>query len=246
MIVTLTNEGYDIIFQPAHGLLAAKLASHWAFKHPPAYHMELLTAIAQHDNNQRTFSKNNSLTQAGAPRGFTVSSDEQSISDLSQPEQTIKDAYYQGRYIALMVSMHATHLYGNTPDPNTNLQTFLKQQQQQQKQWRKDLGVTKKQAQHDYQLMLWCDRASLILCQSHIPQAERKLEVQRTPDGKRSYLWQTNNHLTVDPWPFKPTTFTVTTEVHHLTQLEFASDEALLEALLGARVSYREWVFVRG
>jgi hypothetical protein len=245
MIVTLTQTGYDIIFQPAHGLLAAKLASHWRLDERPRYWLELLVAVAQHDNNQRDFHRTDKLTEAGAPRGFTVSKGEASLTDLSQPKETLKDAFFHGSYLALMVSMHFSHLYGGKT-ANSELKAFLAEQAARQRQWRRVLGLNKAEAERDYRLMLWCDRASLVLCQDQLPADERRLEVEKTPTGEQSFMARrASGDITVTPWPFASETFEVGVEVRHLKQLSFHSDAELLQALEAASSSYRTWTFTQ-
>lgn len=242
MIVTLTQAGYDVIFQPAHGLLAAKLASHWRLDERPRYWLEFLIAVAQHDNNQRDFRNFDKLTEAGAPRGFTVSKNESSLTDLSQPKETLKEAFFHGSYLALMVSMHFGHLYSQ--EAGGELRAFLDEQTARQRQWRRVLGLKKAEAQRDYQLMLWCDRASLVLCQDQIPADERRLEAEAMPAGKQSFMARrASGDISVTPWPFEPDTFEVGVEVRHLSQLSFESDAELLGALETADSSYKTWTF---
>lgn len=241
MIVLLTDVGYDIVFQPAHGLLAAKIARHWRRAERPRHWLELLSAIAQHDNNQRDFRGRSKLTEAGAPRGFTVSSGESDLSDLAQPRRTLQDAFFQGRYAALMVSLHTSTLYEPKRGESGELDAFLDEQRDNQKRWRRDLGLRKREAEHDYRLMLWCDRASLILCQDQIPAGGRQLEVQQTPGGQQSFLRREGDAVVVEPWPFEADEFTVEVEVHRLERLWFESDEELLDALVASEVRYRSW-----
>lgn len=246
MIVTLTDSGYDVIFQPAHGLLAAKVLQHWRFEERPRYWLELLVATAQHDNNQRDFRGRTKLTEVGAPKGFTVSSGESGVSDLEQPRKTLQETFFQGRYAALMVSMHFSTLYEPKRGEKSELDTFLDEQQENQRTWRRDLGLKKADAERDYQLLLWCDRCSLILCQDNVPQAGRKLEVQATPSGEKTFLFESNDgSIVVEPWPFEEDNFEVSVEIHELSELAYESDEDLLEALRNAKVTYRSWQFTK-
>lgn len=246
MIVILTESGYDVIFQPAHGLLAAKIAQHWRLDERPRHWLELLTAIAQHDNNQRDFRGGNRRTEAGAPRGFTVSSGESEVSDLEQPRATLEDAFYQGRYVALMVSQHVSTLYEPRRGASEELDALLDEQRADQKRWRKELGLTKAETERAYRLMLWCDRCSLILCQDLVPEAGRRLEVQMTPEGEPSFIREGEDGVVhIDPWPFEEEGFREGVEVRRLEQIAFASDEELHEALRVSPVEVRSWEFRR-
>jgi hypothetical protein len=244
MIVTMTDEGWDVIHQPAHALLASKLVYHWKYAERSPFWIELLTAIAQHDNQQRGLEGDIYLTSTGAPKGFTISKGEGDVNSLEQPREVIHQARYQGQYTSLLTSMHVHTLYKSKRGSSKMLDKFLGEIENQQKQWRKSLGISVKQAKADYALLLWCDRCSLILCQDEIPAAERRLEVQRGPKGTRHFLWQREDKtLSVDVWPFEEDEFSVNVEVHKLNQLKFGSEAELRQALQEAEVEFRTWTF---
>jgi hypothetical protein len=244
MIVTMTDEGWDVIHQPAHALLASKLAHHWKYSEHSPFWTELLTAIAQHDSQQRGLSGDIYLTSTGAPKGFTVSKGEGEVSSLEQPQEVIHQARYQGQYVALLTSMHVQTLYKSKRGSSKALDKFLTEIEEQQKQWRKSLGISVKQAKADYALLLWCDRCSLILCQDEIPASERRLEVQCSPKSTRHFLWQREDKtLGVETWPFEEDEFSVNVEVHKLNQLKFDSEAKLRQALQEATVEFRSWTF---
>lgn len=246
MIVAMTLEGWDVIHQPAHALLASKIAQHWKQSERSPFYMELLIAIAQHDNQQRGLDGDIYLTETGIPKGFTVSKGESDVDSLEQPREVIHQARYQGQYVALLTSMHVHTLYNAKRASSKTLDKFLSELEERQKQWRKSLGISLKQAKADYALLLWCDRCSLILCQDEIPAAQRRLEVQRGPNGKRYFLWQRDDKtLNVEPWPFEEAEFFVNVEVHKLKQLRFNSEAELRKALREADVEFREWTFKR-
>jgi hypothetical protein len=240
----MTDDGWDVIHQPAHALLASKLAHRWKRSGRSPFWVELLVAIAQHDNQQRGLEGDIYLTSTGAPKGFTVSKGESDIDSLEQPTEVIHQACYQGQYVALLTSMHVHTLYNSKRGSSKTLDKFLSEVEERQKQWRKVLGISVKQAKADYALLLWCDRCSLILCGSEIPAAQRRLEVERDLQGKRSFLWQREDKsLNVEPWPFEEDEFSVAVEVHKLNQLRFDSEQELRRALEGAEVEYRTWTF---
>jgi hypothetical protein len=244
MIVTLTDKGWDVIHQPAHALLACKLAQHWHRGERSPFWTELLIAIAQHDSQQRGLAGDIYLTTTGAPKGFTVSKGENEVGSLEQPREVIHQARYQGQYLSLLTAMHVQTLYKAKKNTSKELARFLDELKGQQKRWRKSLGISDKQAKADYALLLWCDRCSLILCQDKIPAAGRKLEVQRGPRGTRHFLWQRDDQtLGVADWPFEEDEFSVNVEVHKLSQLRFESEAHLRKALQEAAVEFRSWIF---
>jgi hypothetical protein len=244
MIVTITDEGWDVIHQPAHALLASKLAHHWKHSERSPFWVELLIAIAQHDNQQRGLEGDIYLTSTGAPKGFTVSKGEEDVNSLEQPRQVIHQARYQGQYVSLLTSMHVHTLYKAKRDSSRMLDKFLAEIEHQQKVWRKSLGISAKQAKADYALLLWCDRCSLILCQDELPASKRRLEVQRGPKGTRHFIWQREDKtLSVEAWPFEEDEFSVNVEVHKLNQLRFESEAELRKALQEAAIEFRRWTF---
>jgi len=239
MIVNLQHGGWEVIYQRAHGLLAVKLATHWRLDERGPYWTELLAAITQHDNNQKEFRGANYLTAVGAPADFMIADG----SPLEQAKAVVDDASYQGRYVALMTSMHTSRIYtGKRDDPD--FAAFLDEQEALQKGWRRALGLSKGEAERDYAIMGWCDRCSLVLCRNELPSDGRRLEVAVTSKGEHTYIWERDDEtLGVEPWPFEEARFEVSVEAAGLAQLEFGSDEELHAALREAPTHVKRWVF---
>ena len=241
MIVNLTNGGWEVIYQRAHGLLATKLASHWREDERGPFWVELLAAITQHDNNQKEFRGDNYLTLVGAPADFMIASG----SPLEQAQSVVDDASYAGRYVALMTSMHTTNIYAAKRN-DEGFAAFLDEQKALQQGWRRALKLSKTDAERDYAIMNWCDRLSLILCQKELPSASRRLEVAPLPGGDASFIWEREDKTVgLEPWPFGGDRFEVGVEVKLLSQLKFESDEELRAALKAAPTEVRSWTFVK-
>ena len=241
MIVNLTNGGWEVVYQRAHGLLAVKLAAHWREDERGPFWTELLAAITQHDNNQKEFRGDNYLTLVGAPADFMIASG----SPLEQAKSVVDDASYQGRYVALMTSLHTTNIYAAKRD-DEGFAAFLDEQKERQKRWQRALKLSKADLRRDYAVMNWCDRLSLILCQRELPSDARRLEVAPLPSGETSFVWErVDKTVGLEPWPFGDDRFEVGIEVKMLSQLKFGSDEELQAALKDAPTEVRSWVFVR-
>jgi Protein of unknown function (DUF3891) len=242
MIVTLTKQGWDIIHQQSHALLAMKLAYHWRKEDRSEHWVEVLAAITQHDHFQHGGDGDVSLTDVGAPKGFTVGSSESTIDSLEQPQTALNEAKQQSRYVGLLLSHHITKLYEPKRGASAELDAFLDEQHEKQRAWRKKLKITKKAVAHDYAVVLWCDRCSLILCQGEVPSDKRRLEVEPLPRGETSYLFQRDDKsIGSEPWPFEEDTFEVSVEVTRLTQLHFATLDELKQALVDGEVEVRAW-----
>ena len=235
MIVNPVPEGWEIIYQQAHALLAAQIAFYWREAERPERWVDTLAAIAQHDDGQKFWAGKVGLTPAGAPANFTMLP-----FSLAQATQVLDEARYQGRWRSLLTSMHLSFLYEELRGQDSKTTAFLDEQLENQAAWRKALKTTKKQAQQAYDLMQWCDRFSLILCRSQLPEMERTLEISKGPDGVQYQVTQQKDGLIkVSPWPFEPTSFELSVEASYLNQLQFTNETELSEALRKAPVKLK-------
>ncbi|MDQ2794917.1 MAG: DUF3891 family protein [Bacteroidota bacterium] len=246
MIVNYTADGWEIIYQQAHALLAAQLAYAWAPTLPPDRWVGLLAAIAQHDDEQAAWQGRGGhygLTPAGAPANFT----HQEFS-LEQATGVLAAARFQGRWRSLLTSLHLSCLYENLRGQKKETDGFLDELRTRQQQWRKALKLSKKEADQAYTLLHWADRLSLILCRHEIPEMGRAVEIYAGPDGTMHTLAQpeADGPIVVKPWPFREAEVAVSVEASVLTQLQFADDAALADALRTAPVETRRWVLRRG
>ena len=241
MIVNLVPEGWEIIYQQAHALLAAQIAFAWREADRPVRWVDTLAAIAQHDDGQRYWAGKIGLTEAGAPANFTMLP-----FSLEQVRQVMEEARFQGQWRSLLTSMHLSFLYEELRGQNIQTDNFLDEQIQNQANWLKFLKITKKEAQKAYDLMQWCDRLSLILCRQELPEAERALEISNGPDGNRYDVRQlANGTIQVLPWPFESNYFTVTVEASYLQQLQFQSEDELAAALRQAPICLKSWKLLK-
>ncbi len=240
MIVNTTDNGWEIVFQRAHELLAVQIGWHWRPDQHPLRWLETLTALGDHDNQQDKWQGKAHLTKAGAPLDFS-----QKVFSLQQAQNVVQVARYKSRYVALLISMHVSYLYENMRGENKELDQLLDEQQKNQQQWRKSLKLNKQEAEAAYRLLHWCDRCSLILCRRQLPEDERRLEVFQGPDTQVYHIWQRgrDNSLAVEPWPFEQKEFEVWAEYRILKQLSFKDDHELARALHAARVEEQRWVF---
>ncbi len=247
MIVNYTAAGWEIIYQQAHALLAAQLAYAWPpTLLPPDRWVGLLAAIAQHDDEQAAWQGRGGhygLTPAGAPANFT----HQEFS-LEQAAGVLAAARFQGRWRSLLTSLHLSCLYENLRGQKAEIDGFLDELRTRQQQWRKELKLTKKEADQAYTLLHWCDRLSLILCRHEIPEMGRAVEIHRGPDGTVYTLAQPDGEsgpVVIRPWPFQAAEMEVSVEASMLAQLQFADDAELAAALRAAPIETRRWVLRR-
>lgn len=244
MIVNLTKDGWETIYHRAHALLAAQLGGQWRRADAPERFYETLAAIAHHDDLEREW-QGDQLTKTGAPLDFTLGEVEPEVS-LAKTKKHLEEARYRGRWVTMLISMHVSYLSQSFRDLSKEWGDFLNEQLQNQTQWRKELEITKDEAERAYQFMQWCDRLSLILTQRQVPEDGRALEITHGIDDCRYDLrCLENGCLTVEPWPFQDDKFTVNVESAQLSQLKYDSDEDLVTALKQAPISSLEWTFAK-
>ncbi|BAU64315.1 unknown protein [Stanieria sp. NIES-3757] len=239
MIVNLQSDGWEIIYHRAHALLAAQIAGAWHLEDAVPGIIDTIAAISHHDDLEKEWQED-LLTPAGAPMDFTL----ERQTPVEKLRQHIEDSLYRGRWVALLTSMHLCFI--NSQNDSSEVKKFIKEQEDLQTTWRKELAVKKEQAESAYRFMQWCDRLSLILCQNQLPENERALEIDIGPNKKQYNVMQFNNGLvTVNPWPFNQDKFTVKVEASHLSQIKFDSNADLKKALKTAPRSYRQWTFIK-
>lgn len=237
MIVNTHQQGWEIIHQRAHGLLAVKIASHWRTDQRPERWIETLLAIAEHDDGQEDWQGANHLNPSGAPLDFSLKP-----FNMVQLTRITELSQHKGRWIAMLISMHMSFLYEEKRGDAKEIDTFLDLQQYNQQKWRKELKISVREANQAYALMQWCDRFSLILCRNELPEGERTLEISKGPDGKRYKVKQlADQTVIINPWPFQEDRFELSVEVAVLSQLSFEGDRPLLEAIFNAPFGLKKW-----
>ncbi|AKD02639.1 DUF3891 domain-containing protein [Pontibacter korlensis] len=237
MIVNTITEGWEVIYQQAHGLLAAELAYYLKPELQCPHWVDTIVAIANHDNRQRTWRGKDGLTPAGAPADFTLQPN-----NLEQARELMHAVRFQSRWVALLTSMHMSYLYESRRSENKTTAAFLDEQLALQKACRQSLRISKKQTEQAYAIMQWCDRFSLILCRNELPADERVLEITAGPDGRTYFVKQLQTGVVhVEPWPFAQPQLEVQVEYRILKQLQFMDDKELAQALHEAKVQYKKW-----
>ncbi|WP_262918509.1 DUF3891 family protein [Telluribacter sp. SYSU D00476] len=239
MIVKTIPEGWEVIYQRAHGLLAAQLANQWKVVDRPPYWTHTLIAIAEHDDGMAESQSQENLTEAGAPKHFQLLK-----YSATQYRNVMEIAASKSRWNALMTSLHMSFLYEGIKHEDKELEQFIKEQDRYQKQLLKELLIDRKVAEQAYQFVEWCDALSLLLCMDQVQSDQRRMDISKGPDGIMYQIWQdTKGTLRVDPWPFEAGQFEVEVEYRHLHQLQFKTVEQLNRALNEAEVQARSWEF---
>ncbi|WP_428330080.1 DUF3891 family protein [Mucilaginibacter sp.] len=239
MIVNYTEEGWEVIAQRAHGLLAAQIAMQWQHSVRTERWIETLLAIAEHDDAQIELERDNLLTPQGGPVNFKMK-----VFEERHCTQTMDFALSKSRYVALLCSMHLEFVYGAACEENPKAAQFMREQKLLQKHWRKELKLTIAEAQRDYRLLEWCDALSLLLCQHENQPEGRAIEISNGPDEKEYRLMQADSDtLTIDPWPFETNQFELYFETRLIPQLAFKDEAEFRASFRSASVSEKRWLF---
>lgn len=246
MIVTNVESGWEIVFQPSHGLLAGLLADHFAPWRQGPFWFETKAAITAHDDQKMRFKKGsrNYLTESGAPKDFSWVS-KTAKKRFKEVSRRLKTAYRKHRWVGLLESLHAEQLYGSQ-SVSDSLADLLQAERKHRKQTLKGLSLKQSDLRRAYDTLRWCDRCSLILCQSALPTMQRRLEIITCSDDVRFDVHQRDDETVgVEPWPFGRDEFTASVEVRKLEQLTFEDDAELGKAIADCDPEIREWRFTR-
>jgi len=237
MIVSSHQKGWKIITQRSHGLLAAMIAYQYNIDLPVELMVPVLVAIAEHDDGITETLAHQNLTEAGAPRNFTVA-DGSSKTDLTQLLNLIEIGNSKSQLNGLLSSLHLKFLYdGEKRKIDKGLDDFLKDQEQYRITILKNLPMGKKFAARLYRYLEWNDAFSLLICLDKIQHEGRKMEISKSPDGDMNTVYyKTNKNICVEPWPFRSPLFNVFYEYKIVEQLQFNSIEAFNEACKFAKV----------
>ena len=244
MIVTSHQQGWKIINQRSHGLLAAMLGYQYDIDLPNEIMVPTLIAIAEHDDGVEETAQSNNLTDAGAPRHFQVSADEKK-SNLKQQRSVMEISTAKSQVNALLTSLHMKFLYEEGDGSgNKQLDAFLKEQASNRRSIIKHLDIDKGYADRLYRFVEWCDAFSLLICMDKIQPEGRKMEVSKSPDGDMSQtFYKGPNEITVEPWVFKSDRFKVFYEYKILEQLKFTSVTEFNKVCNAAPVQREEFIF---
>jgi hypothetical protein len=214
------------IAQPAHALLAGRLARAWGNGVFPAPwpHDEVVLAAEQHDVGMAGWEAEPALNpETGLPQSFLEMPLETHLALWGRAPWL---ALSQSRWAALLVSMHGAYLYERR-DGEPGVRGFLHAQRALQATLIESLGITAEQAARNQRLLAAWDWLSLALCRDDLPATvtgDQPIEVSR---GARE------GEVVVAPWPFSTEHVEVSVEGRLLTE-RFDDETAMRTALYAA------------
>ncbi len=240
MIVKYQENGWNIITQRAHGLLAGQICYNWRDKLRPEIWMETVVATIEHDDAFNEFaSDENLLNDNGGPLNFKMRKFEE-----KRCQQLLLMALSKSSYIGLLISRHIQFLYANSEDKIAK--KYCQDLKKTDKKWIKVAACSEEEVIYAYAILQWCDALSLLICQQLIQPENRKIEVATGPDSQ-CYMLQAlrESELTVDPWPFESEIFEIHYESKTISQLEFKSENEFRNLLMNTTPDLHRYQLAR-
>lgn len=201
MIVREVPEGFVLIRQYDHGLVAGEIARHWGREPRPS--PSTVYAVAQHDLGWRELDESVLWNEgAGRPHDFMSYPTEPKVRAFSAALDLLEE---RDPYAACLSSMHyATLMQNSDREPEVR---FREAEARRQERLRRDIADESVGAlEHDLRLLKVCDGLSLFLCLNE-PGREASYPAPY-PDGfalgGEEYVpeWADQRTLRVRPDPF--------------------------------------------
>ncbi len=246
MICNRREDGWELVYQNAHGVVAMELLRHWrAPDRPggsPGRWGEVLYAAAQHDNGWQEWEPGDHLTALGTPRHFEETTDADIV---RQSEMALGRVRHASLFAGLLLIEHFRTLYAASEDADT--QAMLRRQTAEAAKYRRVLDVSAQDVKAHYEYLRFADTLSLTLCLRRLDlMADRRIEIE-TVGGVRYFAFRrADESICVEPWPYDVASFDVSAEAYHLPALTFESNDALAAAVADARIVPRVWTVRRG
>lgn len=226
------DNGWEIIYQRNHALLAAEMLVDWPEDKRPEPWFQLLNACSQHDHGWRENEKDPLLNEHGHPMDFLHMTTESSI---AMSRRNLRNAEAQSRWCAVLVARHLEYLFSFRPEPEAL--AFSSQTLAQRQGWMAEIALTEDQVEAMYELLLWADTLSLLVCcqpseftrSLHLAAQGQQFQAAEVEQG----VW------TVAPWPYRVPSVKLDYEVRHLPQARFDSAEELREELCKTGVTMK-------
>lgn len=243
MIVNLKNEGWEIFSHSGHGLLAGKIANEIEDKYKNENWVATLAAIIEHDDRQLNFKEKNYLTKTGAPKDFLL--DNRKVEEIvKRSKRLLNQAEEKSTWIAMLIIHHLRFIYEEDAKEKKTIFNFLNELEKIENQFIKDHGHTKTEVNAIYQVLIFADRCSLILCQNKLPAKNRALEINTSIDGNRYWIKEKeSSEIQIEPWIFEKNSFTLSAEYKLLEKSSFTSNSEFEKLLKESPVRLKKWNF---
>jgi hypothetical protein len=236
MIHRADPDGTLLIGQPAHAWLSGRMARAWAWPFRPWE--DVCLAAEQHDIGMAAWDAHPELDPViGLPYSFGSMPREMHVGLWSEAARLLLP---QGRYPALLVSLHGTGLYErHVPADELDeepTRSYLAAEREFQTAMRTSLDAEPAEVDDAVSLIRCWDWISLYLCTASsdhstmegVPSCEAE-----TVTLELAWINGDPTHIRVDPWPFLQPSLVLPVEARLLRQ-RFDDREAMRRALAGA------------
>lgn len=236
MIVNYCGNGWEIITQRAHGLLAGQICARWKISDQPDRWVETLAATTAHDDVFNEYTRGPLLSDNGGPIDFKMTGfDEPACREM------MDNAIGKSRFTALLFARHISFTHG----AETAAKSYLAELKKSERKWISEAQSSTKEVDRAYALLEFCDAFSLLICQGQVPPEERLIEISKGPGGTSFRFFQHGQRLIVQPWPFEVNNFEVYYEQLTLNAITFKNDEVFRTALRSAKIELRKVLISR-
>jgi hypothetical protein len=237
MIITYCEQGWTVVTQRSHGLLAAQICGHWRKDMQPQRWIETLIATAEHDDENDELADGDLISENGGPKNFKMKAFDRVYCD-----SLLSKSLAKGRYIGVLISMHIRFLYAG----QSTAKSYCTDLSKKEKLWIEQAQTTREQVKASYELLEFCDALSLIICQDLMQPENRKMEISTGPDGTAYQLSMADTGaINITPWPFEEDAFHVNYESRIIKQLSFKSSAAFRKKLQSVPVQLKSLKIVK-
>jgi len=243
MIVNPTSEGWEIFSHSAHGLLAGKIANEVQDKYKNKNWVATLAAIIEHDDRQLDFNEKNYLTKTGAPKDFLL--ENRTVSEIiKRSKRLLEQAEKKSTWISMLIVHHLIFIYKEMASEKKTIRDFLEKLDKKEQQYIKSQNLTRDEVDSIYQIMVFADRCSLILCQAAVPNKNRMLEVNTSINDQTFWISEKpTTNIRIEPWIFRSKHFTISAEYKLIEKNSFSSNEEFQRLLSESPVRFKTWTF---
>jgi len=243
MLINFLDTGIEVILHPAHGLLSGKIAQKIDSKYRLENWLETLVAIIEHDDEQLSPKQKNCISKIGMPLDFLNNSLPVEKS-LKHAKAVFDKVLLKSSWAAMLLSHHLGFLYEDSAEDSKEFKEFLDEMKQFRKLMYDLHQVQANEVDYIYQILVFSDRLSLILCQDKIPQLGRELEINESIDGAKYFVSKLNNDaITVRPWIFENDSFEISVDARLLEEIKFKNEKHFTNTLAAAPIYLKSWKF---
>ena len=240
MICRPHDDGWLLIAQPAHAWMAGDLAAAWGnadFVSPTPFEAVVM-ATRLHDIGWLAWDANPRLGEDGQPVNFLNTNLQETVPVWQRAVQGVR---LINPFAALLISMHATTIYGrrlergaDPPNERAQVQEALREHERLQAHLQADLSkhpvyremLTPQRLALTYRWLRTCDLLSLAVLSGTMPQEGEIKSVPELADLQFTTLRYRQHDpftLEVRPWPFGRPELRLPVEARLLNQRKFDS-----------------------